>query len=340
MRILIQSPSFSPNIGGVESVARQLAHEFAASGHEVRVITETVSSTAHDSMLQDFGVIRTRRLSQLWHHLRWSEAYLQMGLSIKGLPPLLSFGTRWVVSHHTWYTPASAPLNRLKRFLMRFATNAFCSQAVAEELGVPGKVVGNPYQPTLFHAAPDVLRYPNSLIFVGRLVSDKGVDILLGALKMLHDRGTKVRLTIVGDGPERSALEKQARSLELHSFVTFTGALSSQATAGCLQKAEILVVPSRWQEPFGIVALEGIACGCVVVGSSGGGLRDAIGPCGLTFPNGDVTALADRIHELLTNRQKMAQISTAAPAHLSLHQPAAVANRYLHLMGAASPLQA
>ena len=92
---------------------------------------------------------------------------------------------------------------------------------------------------------------------------------------------------------------------------------------------QIMVVPSRWLEPFGIVALEGIACGCVVVGSAGGGLKDAIGPCGVTFPNGDIQTLTQKIADLLLNPYKLATYKAKAELHLLPHKRLAVAEAYL-----------
>ena len=90
-----------------------------------------------------------------------------------------------------------------------------------------------------------------------------------------------------------------------------------------------------WQEPFGIVALEAIGCGCVVVGSAGGGLPEAIGPCGVTFPNHDAAALARRLAELLESGEKIAALRAAAPAHLDRHRRSVVAARYLQVFAQA-----
>jgi glycogen(starch) synthase len=92
------------------------------------------------------------------------------------------------------------------------------------------------------------------------------------------------------------------------------------------------LVPSVWHEPFGIVALEGIACGCAVVGTAGGGLPDAIGPCGVTVPNGDAAALAEAIAALLDDPDRIAAYRAAAPAHLARHRPRRVAEEYLRVM--------
>ena len=92
-----------------------------------------------------------------------------------------------------------------------------------------------------------------------------------------------------------------------------------------------MVVPSRWQEPFGIVALEGIACGCVLVGSEGGGLKDAIGPCGMTFPNGSVDHLTQVLANLLSSPDQLQQYRKKANEHLLRHHPTEVAKAYLQV---------
>ena len=103
--------------------------------------------------------------------------------------------------------------------------------------------------------------------------------------------------------------------------------------AALLNRHQVLVVPSRWAEPFGIVALEGLACGCFVIGSEGGGLKEAIGPGGITFVNGDASALAGALQKALVNRLPVDRPAVAA--HLARHRPSAVAAGYLQELEAA-----
>jgi len=97
-----------------------------------------------------------------------------------------------------------------------------------------------------------------------------------------------------------------------------------------------LTVPSRWAEPFGVVALEGIACGCVVVGSQNGGLKEAIGPCGLTFENGNVIELAKQLKRIISEPGRRATLLQGASEHLAKFQSDAIAAAYLNLMQKAS----
>jgi glycosyltransferase involved in cell wall biosynthesis len=92
----------------------------------------------------------------------------------------------------------------------------------------------------------------------------------------------------------------------------------------------VLVIPSLWHEPFGVVALEGLASGCALVGSAGGGLPEAMGPTGRTFPNGDAGALAAALRAALA--EAPAGRAPEAEEHLRRHAPAAVAPRFLEVL--------
>ena len=113
--------------------------------------------------------------------------------------------------------------------------------------------------------------------------------------------------------------------------MTFAGVQTGETLVRTLNAHRIMVIPSLWPEPFGVVALEGIACGCVLAGSEGGGLRDAIGPCGITFPNGDAGALADGLRRLLTDEGYAGSLRAEADAHLARFRPEEIARSYLRV---------
>jgi glycosyltransferase involved in cell wall biosynthesis len=154
---------------------------------------------------------------------------------------------------------------------------------------------------------------------------------LIQSVAALRDAGLVVPLTIIGIGSEKAALEKLVVAEKLENLVRFAGSLRGEALATELNRHLILVVPSRWQEPFGVVAVEGIACGCLVVGSSGGGLPDAIGSCGKTFKNGDAADLSRAIREVLENGDSAQQFQAAVSSHLNRHRAEVVAAQYLQI---------
>jgi glycosyltransferase involved in cell wall biosynthesis len=94
----------------------------------------------------------------------------------------------------------------------------------------------------------------------------------------------------------------------------------------------VILVPSRWEEPFGNVALEGMACGCIPVVSDGGGLPDAVGSAGLTFKRGDTADMVKRIREILHSKELEEKLRLEALQHLKLHHPKKVADRYLKVI--------
>ena len=105
--------------------------------------------------------------------------------------------------------------------------------------------------------------------------------MLIKAFSNLENRNWS--LTIIGDGPHRDYLENLALSYNIIPHVNFKGFLKGDVLVEELNRHEIMVVPSRWNEPFGVVALEGMACGCAMLVSDGGGLPDAVGSAGLQF---------------------------------------------------------
>ena len=310
-----------------------LAREFVALGHDVRVITQTEGAGSFP-----FPVIRRPGPAELIAQVKWCAVFLQNNISLRTLWPLLLFRRRLFITHQTWIGhEADRPAwsHRLKLAVLRHATNFAISRAIADKLPVPSVNVGNPFNDDIFRETGNDDR-TRDLIFVGRLVSDKGADVLIDALAILLQSGMQPRLTVVGDGPERTALEQKAEGQGLRSSITFVGSQTGAQLSTTLNAHRILVVPSRWPEPFGIVALEALACGCIVVGSEQGGLPEAIGPCGLTFSNGNAPALAGVLQELLHDPGRVARLREGAQEHLAPFRRRQVANAYLQVMGGTS----
>lgn len=335
MRILVSSHFFHPSIGGIEEVTLALAHEFAAAGHELRIITQT----AEDSGTKfPFEVYRNPGAGCLLRLVKWCDVFFHNNISLRFAWPLLLIKRPWVIAHHTWLARTDGRIglrDRIKQRVSQHATNITMSKAMSKTISAPTEIIGNPYRDHLFQIYPDAPR-DHELVFLGRLVSDKGVDILLNALALLGKRRPQPKLTIIGTGPEEGALREQCAQLGLQNQVTFTGKKTGGELVQLLNRHQIMVVPSRWQEPFGLVALEGAACGCVVIGSECGGLPDAIGPCGITYKHQDTAALADSIEQLLTPGADLEKYRSAAPAYLADHTAKAVAARYLQVLQAAA----
>ncbi len=330
MKILFSSYAFAPSTGGIETVSALLAEEFVAAGHEVELITETPD----DDGPRNYRVTRCPHLTALLRLFRWGDVVFQNNISLRTLIPALLLGKPTLILHQTWIRNTRGQIDwndRIKLSLLDRVTNVSISAAVAESIGDRGEVIPNPYRDDLFQEQPNAPR-DKTLVFLGRLVSDKGVDLLLQALARLQNDGLTPDLTVIGDGPESATLRQLARDLGLSGQVTFAGGKSGIALVEALNQHRIMVIPSRWAEPFGIVALEGIACGCAIVGSADGGMPEAIGPCGLIFPNGEVEQLAAALRRILTEPDLIASLRAAAPEHLARFQSRVVARQHLDLL--------
>ncbi len=330
MRIALMSHLFAPSIGGIETMSSLLAHAFVSRGHEVHVITSTPSGSTEDD--QGLTVIRSPQPRALLREISWCEVCFHNNISLSFSWPLLISPRPWVVTTQTWIKHADGRLGwreHLKRLLLRRSHSVAISDSVANSLPVSSSIIPNCYDTSTFHAAADADPI-RDLIFAGRLVSDKGADLALEALAILAKRNLHPSLTIIGDGPERKFLEELVAQHQLVGQVRFTGSLQGAALASEFRQHRIQLVPSRWAEPFGIVALEGAACGCFVIGSAEGGLADAIGPCGTTFPNSDAHALANEIGKALVDSLPP-QESALRRQHLNNHSIEAVADAYLSL---------
>jgi glycogen synthase len=330
MRILLSSHFFYPSVGGIEQVSLALATQFALAGHMVKVVTTTAES---DGSNFQFDVIRRPSAPRLLELVRWSEVVFHNNISLRTWWPLVFVRRPWVIAHHTWIARTDSSLalrDRLKHFLTRFATNIAISQPIAGHLTVPSTIIGNPYRDELFRRDRSTTR-DNDLIFVGRLVPDKGVDILIGALKRLRERNFLPSLTIVGSGPDLTRLRTMVEQFQLADQVTFFGTQTGEALAKQLNRHRVIVVPSRWQEPFGLVALEGIACGCRAIIAESGGLLEAAGPDAVVFDHDSDLALADAIEQTLNDKIDWENYWRAVEEHVRSHRAGEVARRYLEV---------
>jgi glycosyltransferase involved in cell wall biosynthesis len=238
-----------------------------------------------------------------------------------------------VVVLHTWIPPGRAAT--LKKLWMQRAQSVLAvSKAIQTRCWPSATIIGNPYNDESFGARPEVER-EHDFIFLGRLVSDKGVEIALRAFARLVGIDRTRIFTIVGDGPEHSSLERIAAELGITESVRFTGPLRGESLVRTLNAHRFLLVPSLWEEPFGIVALEGMACGCVPIVSDGGGLPDAVGKAGRIFRRGDVDALVEAMEEMLEEPEKAEALRREASTHLATYRIEIIAQRYLDaIMGA------
>jgi glycosyltransferase involved in cell wall biosynthesis len=163
-------------------------------------------------------------------------------------------------------------------------------------------------------------REPGLILHVGRLVEKKGTGVLIEALAAIVSAGVQgASLAIIGDGPLRGALERQARQAGLGERVRFLGALSPDEVAAGMRRAAILAAPSLTAkdgdaEGLPTVVVEAAASGIPVVATFHSGIPEAVtdGETGFLVPEGDAVALADRLARLLGSEPMRRDMGAAA----------------------------
>lgn len=223
--------------------------------------------------------------------------------------------------------PDRATLEHLVRLVLKRA-DAFIvlNPAGADELtgrGVPPErchIIPNGIDVTAF-TARTALRpaaTPRRVVCVGRLTPQKGQDVLLAALPRVIATAGPVRLTLVGEGPDRARLRALVQEAGLGEAVEFAGALDDVRPA--LEEADLFVLPSRF-EGHALALLEAMAAGRPIVATAVPGNTEAIRPDtdGVLVPPEDFAALAAAMSSLLRDRGRAARLAASAQARAREH---------------------
>jgi glycosyltransferase involved in cell wall biosynthesis len=155
------------------------------------------------------------------------------------------------------------------------------------------------------------LRGPAQLLFVGPLVRRKGLHSLLEALRLVMKEGLSFRLSIAGDGPERSSLQREAARTSVGEFVTFEGRVSDQRLIQLYESADVFVFPSH-QEGFGLVLVEAMSFGLPIVACEVPPIPEVVGDAAILVGANDPRALADGLIKVLGDADLRARIAERA----------------------------
>jgi glycosyltransferase involved in cell wall biosynthesis len=201
----------------------------------------------------------------------------------------------WLVSFKLWL------LTFLRRFLCaRVSANITPTDWLGQLLELP-RVTAIPHGLDARSATSRVVPPSGTpvIAFMGRLVTTKGVHLLLKAATILKEQNRPFELLIIGEGPERAGLEQFVRDSQITDRVRFAGRLDGSQLEATLAHAAVVVVPSLGGEVFGMVVAENMARGLPVVASDLGAFVEVLGKAGLTFRTGDESHLASVLTGLL-----------------------------------------
>lgn len=357
-------PRFAGDVSG--AFLATLAAALVRRGLEVRVVAPSDAGQGGEDEVDGVHVRRVRYASAAGETLAYRgtmQAALRAPSGLRALAGLwralrraareeLDAGADLIHAH--WWVPAGlavppsartvltshgtdAALLRHSRIAKRLARpvyhRAAVVTAVSRELaGWIQTGVGRFVDPAHVHPMPvESAGRPwttggGGAVVVARLTRQKRVSLAIDALAVLTSCGHDLPLTIVGDGPERGALERQATRLGIEPFVRFVGAVPAGEVAGFLATADVMIFPAQG-EGFGLAAAEALMCGVPVVACwDGGGVLDVVPESGagrLTLPSAD--AMADTTLDLLgdPDRLEIARLvgeswrSRLAPDHVA-----------------------
>ena len=332
MKILFISHKFNPDVGGIESHSENLVGYLSEKGEEIHLITW--SKASGDQAPFPYKVIRNPSFFKLVQEFIWAEVIFENNPTLKLSWLNYLFGKPHIIVLHTWISRSNGKIGLKDRFKLKYLRKADAVIAVSKKLREAtfkkAIIIHNSYNQILFRRKKEVVKNKD-FVFLGRLVSDKGADMAIQLLKKLNEieeNPNKYSLSIIGDGNEKTNLEKLVKENNLEEWVEFTGVLTNERLVQKLNEHKYILIPSRWKEPFGLVALEGMACGCLPIVSDGGGLPEAIGKAGIVFNRNNEAELLGTVKELLNSPQMELTIRTAMSTHLKKHHRETISNKY------------
>lgn len=360
MRIGFVIPSFGP--GGAERVGSLLCNFWSEQGHSVTAITFDAPATEPFYKLDRrvalrqinaFNVTRNpawrlitngRRLYRLRSAFRALQLNVVVSFmteaNIASLCAAYGLGIPVIVSERN--QPDRPGLGRLRRALRQLCYPMSTALVVqteeiarwAERLHASVYVLPNPVRPIApSQAAARRRTKEHRLVAVGRLVPQKGYDLLIESFASLADAHPDWNLVIYGEGPARASLESRIGKLGLTNRVSLLG--FRKDIEAVLDNADLFVHPSRF-EGYPNALIEALAAGCAVVASAcPGGTVEILdgGRYGLLVPREDVEALTGAIGRMMSDptlRATYAECASQAVAHLNVE---VIGARWLQLMG-------
>lgn len=218
-------------------------------------------------------------------------------------------GQGWLASRKMWM------LTFVRRFLCRRVSRNITPTVWLGGLLQLPRIVAIPHGLEFVGASevhPPRPSHPPVIVFQGRLVTTKGVGTLLEAARILVVQNRAFELLVIGDGPEREALERQSRDELLAGRVRFAGRLHGTQLDSAFAEASVVVVPSLGGEVFGLVVAENMLRGLPVITSDLGAFVEVLGESGLSFRTGDAAALAGELARILDDPALAARLGNSA----------------------------
>ena len=341
MRILFWTELFHPHIGGVEVFSLELIRSLQKRNYEFTVVTCHTGHNLPDESMH--GGIRIFRFP--FHKLLVERNMEKIRLLIRDIAELkksikpdiihINSSQPSVFFHQHTHESNTVPVvfniheppsfasgrnSLMGRMLEKADWVVAVSKAMLEEACeiVPeieprASVIYNALKPPPLKPSPLPFKKP-VVLCIGRIVIEKGFDLAIDAFPLIREKFPGLSMVFAGDGPLRRELEQRVSKSAFHEAITFTGWIEPEKIPELINMATIILIPSRWNEPFGLVALQAAHMARPVVASRVGGLPEIIvqGKTGELVQKNNSKAIAESLISLLENREKAVQMGRAA----------------------------
>lgn len=352
MRILHLSKYYHPFRGGIEKVIKELSEASIALGHEVTVICSSQDYSRHEETINGVHVIRWPRLFSLFSQPVTPTVFTELKnfvdnydvIQLHTPNPLMEFALLklelkkpLIVTYHCEVlrkTPLNGFYEKVAQDVLKRAEtvvvatqehvkyskflNAVSEKCVTIPFGIQERWSRRSLE--MNDRLKDIKsKYPRYFLFIGRMVTYKGVNILLEAMKSVD-----AQLLLIGKGPRLKQWKNLKEDFKLENRVTFLDQVEADLDfAAYIYGADALVLPSiNEAEAFGLVLLEAMSCGKPVITTdlkSGVRFVNQSGVTGLSVPPGDARALAQAMNTMHTNNDLRIQMGENARKHFEAH---------------------
>lgn len=324
MKLLIQHRHYDNEISGVLTYIRNITPELLAKNVEVKTVStrqddvrkwlrsviwaDVVHMNSNDLGFALLCKVLMKKIVIKYHYpfyhsthscFREMTFWQRLKTELKYTLPKANYPLKWKL--HTLVKWARLATRILTSLLANYHTA--CSDFLGKSTAFPWliRTLYNPMKIQLADKSKNIkdLSKPYKFIFLGRLNQDKGVDILLQAVKILHQENLQFQVLIIGDGPQADEYRQMAVDLGILDVVCFLGKLPHQQALEKVYDALALVVPSRWQDPAPYVVLEASSVQTCAIVAKMGGLPEVAGPHSWFFDNEDIQGLANCMRDCL-----------------------------------------
>jgi len=351
--ILVITPFFSPNIGGVETHLDDLVDALDKNGYKIYVQTYSPITTDGEAWKAkekkgknifirrywwfgkdlfhkierypfiDFLYITLYLLVRVFFFMLFNHKKIEIihaqGFNATFIGVVLKkfFSFRLIASTHAIYElDKGSKTAKLVKLILDKCDKVLClsdaSKAELVDFGMSNTKLGRfRYWIDLnyFKSMDKVLtrgkhnlRNTFTVLFVGRLIEKKGINILISVAKIL----TNIQFVFIGTGPLELLLKKAD---ENNDNIIFLGKKANKELVDFYNIADIFCIPSQYEEGFGRVVIEAIACGTPVVGSNKGGIKEALNDNTSILVNPTVINVKESINSLYSDREQLAQLA-------------------------------